>query len=233
MSGNIGNGQKVSKGTFSIVRKTLPALKASVYRDIEEIMHNLNVWNLCEHNKTDRLIKYQGRTLEFFSADDQQKIRGRKRNILFCNEANELSYKTEFFQLAIRTTDKIFLDFNPDDETIWINKKIEQERYNTKQDVDVIVSTYKDNPYLDRITIEEIEYLQATDPEYWKIYGLGQYGVITGLIFPNFQTFNEWPECDQIAYGMDFGFTNDPTACIKVGAKGNSLYLSEVLHDTG
>ena len=102
ITGTIGEGQKVKTGTFSVVRKTLPALKASVYRDIEEILHACGVWHLCEHNKTDRLIKYQGRTLEFFSADDQQKIRGRKRNILFCNEANELNYKTEFFQLAIR-----------------------------------------------------------------------------------------------------------------------------------
>jgi phage terminase large subunit len=233
ITGNISENQYIGKGTFSIVRKTLPSLKASVYRDVEEILHNHNIYQLCEHNKTDRLISYKGRTLEFFSADDQQKIRGRKRNILFCNEANELNYKTEFFQLAIRTTDKIFIDFNPDDENIWINKQIEQERASKKGDVDVIVSTYKDNPFLDRVTVEEIEYLEETDPEYWKIYGLGQYGRITGLIFPNFQTFQQWPDVESVVYGLDFGYTNDPTALVKIGIKGGDLFLSELIYDTG
>lgn len=234
VSGQISQDQTIKTGTFSIVRKTLPALKASVYRDVEEILHKHGLYQLCDHNKTDRLISYQGRTLEFFSADDQQKIRGRKRNILFCNEANELNYKTEFFQLAIRTTDKIFLDFNPDDENIWINKKIEQERYIQKQDVEVIVSTYKDNPFLDIITIEEIEYLKNTDPEYWKIYGLGQYGVITGLIFPRFEYFSTWPsDIETECYGLDFGYTNDPTALVRIGVKGKDLFLQEIIYETG
>jgi phage terminase large subunit len=205
-----------------------------VYRDVEEILHEHGIYELCDHNKTDRLIKFKGRTLEFFSADDQQKIRGRKRNILFCNEANELSYKTEFFQLAIRTTDKIFIDFNPDDENIWINKQIEQERATQKGDVDVIVSTYKDNPFLDRTTVEEIEYLKNTDPEYWKIYGLGQYGAITGLIFPRFEYFSQWPEdIETECYGLDFGYTNDPTALVRVGIRGHDLFLTELIYQTG
>ena len=193
----------------------------------------MGAFDLCDHNKTDRLISYKGRTLEFFSADDQQKIRGRKRNILFCNEANELEYKTDFFQLAIRTSDKIFIDFNPDDENVWINKRIEQERFNEKGDVEVIVSTYLDNPFLDANTVQEIEYLRYTDPEYWKIYGEGLYGNITGLIFPDVKMFSQFPECETVSYGLDFGYTNDPTAMIKVGISGNDLYLEEKIYQTG
>ena len=233
LTGQIGQDHHIPRGVFSIVRKTLPSLKASVQRDIEEILHSMGAFDLCDHNKTDRLISYKGRTLEFFSADDQQKIRGRKRNILFCNEANELEYKTDFFQLAIRTSDKIFIDFNPDDENVWINKRIEQERFNEKGDVEVIVSTYLDNPFLDANTIEEIEYLRYTDPEYWKIYGEGLYGNITGLIFPDVKMFSQFPECETVSYGLDFGYTNDPTAMIKVGISGNDLYLEEKIYQTG
>ena len=233
LTGQIGQDHHIPRGVFSIVRKTLPSLKASVQRDIEEILHSMGAFDLCDHNKTDRLISYKGRTLEFFSADDQQKIRGRKRNILFCNEANELEYKTDFFQLAIRTSDKIFIDFNPDDENVWINKRIEQERFNEKGDVEVIVSTYLDNPFLDANTVQEIEYLRYTDPEYWKIYGEGLYGNITGLIFPDVKMFSQFPECETVSYGLDFGYTNDPTAMIKVGISGNDLYLEEKIYQTG
>jgi len=86
--------------------------------------------------------------VEFFGADNEQKLRGSTRNILYCNEANELAWDLEFFQLMIRTTDKIIIDFNPDDEDIWINTELEQKRSIEVGDVEVIVSTYKDNPFL-------------------------------------------------------------------------------------
>jgi phage terminase large subunit len=86
--------------------------------------------------------------VEFIGADDQQKLRGAKRTFLYCNEANELNYKKEFFQLLIRTQRKTFIDFNPDDETVRINTEIEQKRKLKNRDVKVIISTYKDNPFL-------------------------------------------------------------------------------------
>nr|DAT00686.1 MAG TPA: terminase large subunit [Caudoviricetes sp.] len=93
-----------------------------------------------------------------------------KRDILYCNEANELSYKKEFFQLLIRTKYRVFIDFNPDDVDHWINQELELKRKVIEKDVEVIVSTYRDNPFLSEAEVKEIEILKNTDPLYWKIY---------------------------------------------------------------
>jgi phage terminase large subunit len=232
-TGYIGQNRRIPAGVASVVRKTFPALKATAYRDIIEILHANNLYSLTQENKTEHLITYQGRTLEFFSADDEQKVRGRKRAILYCNEANELHYKQEFFQLLMRTTDDVFLDFNPDDVNIWINTELEQRRKVEKQDVEVIISNYKDNTFLNETTVSEIEYLQKTDPQFWKIFGLGEYGNITGLIFETKQVAQIPQNATLVAVGLDFGFTNDPTACIEVYQVGGELWLNELIFETG
>ena len=117
-------------------------------RDFEEILYKHELYELVDHSKSEFTYSYHNRMVEFFSADNEQKVRGRKRNILICNEGNELNYKDEFYQLLFRTSDKIFIDFNPDDPTTWINTKLEQQRAEDKGDVEVIVSTYKDNTFL-------------------------------------------------------------------------------------
>lgn len=157
VTGYIREGQEIKTGTASIVRKTLPALKATAQKDFEEILQTVGYFGKVKQNKTDRTYSYNGRTVEFFSVDDQQKVRGRKRQILFCNEANELHYNTDFFQLLIRTTDLIFLDLNPSDPYTWVNVELEQKRQHEQKDVDVIVSTYRDNPFLSKELCREIE----------------------------------------------------------------------------
>ena len=112
--------------------------------------------------------------MEFIGIDDPQKARGPRRKILYCNEANELDYE-DFRQLIMRTEYRAFLDFNPDDEDVWINTELEQKRALAKKDVDVIVSTYRDNPFLDMNIVEELEALRDSDPVYWNVYGEGQY----------------------------------------------------------
>lgn len=234
ISGEIGKGNYIYEGVWSTVRKNKTTLTKTVIRDFEEILHNNGWYHLIDHNKTDKTYKYNGRMVEFFGADDQQKLRGSKRNILYCNEANELTYKEEFFQLLIRTSDKVFIDFNPDDADVWINTELEQRRKFKRHDVEVIVSTYKDNTFLPQSLVEEIEYLQDTDKEFWKIYGLGEYGNITGLVFENFTQLDTIPDnAKLVCYGLDFGFTNDPTACIGIYKQGNILYLKELIYDYG
>jgi phage terminase large subunit len=134
----------------------------------------------------------------------------------------------------MRTEDKIFLDFNPDDENIWINTELEQRRAAEKGDVDVIVSTYKDNTYLPQSLINEIEYLEKTDPEFWKIYGLGEYGKVYGVIFDEPNVVPEIPkEANLQGYGMDFGYTHDPTTLIGVWLMNGELYIDELIYDRG
>jgi len=135
----------------------------------------------------------------------------------------------------IRTEGKIILAFNPDDEDIWINTELEQRRVKERGDVEVIVSTYLDNPFLDPQIVKEIEYLKETDPQYWQIYGLGNYGKITGLIFPDFEIVEGVHKDSRfLGYGLDFGYTNDPTALVGVWKfDEETLYLQEFLYEKG
>lgn len=221
-------------GVWSTVRKYSTTLDATVIRDFEEELNKQEVFGLIKQNKTKKTYEYGGRMVEFIGADDQQKLRGTKRKILYCNEANELNYREEFFQLLMRTEEDIFLDFNPDDETIWLNTEIEQKRAIEKQDVEIIVSNYKDNTFLSQTIVDEIEYLQSTDPEFWKVYGLGEYGRKHGLIFENWRVCEKIPEgAELVAYGKDFGFTNDPTTLIAVYRQNGELWLRELIYQRG
>ena len=198
-------------------------------------MHNEGFYEQVEHNKTKKTYKYENRIVQFMGADDEQKLRGNKQDILYCNEANELNYKKEFFQLLIRTEKKIFLDFNPDDEDVWINTELEQKRKQQEQDVNVIVSNYKHNTYLPSSLVKEIELLEHTDKSFWTIYGLGEYGKIEGLVYEK-----GFKLCDSIdsrigvvAVGIDFGYSSSPASVVEVYRDGNKLYFREVLYRVG
>jgi len=233
MTGQVSENLRIPKGVWSTVRKFSTTLDATVIRDFEEELNKHELFPYINHNKTKKTYEYGSRLVEFIGADDEQKLRGAKRNILYCNEANELKYREEFFQLLMRTEDKIFLDFNPDDENIWINTELELKRATEKQDVEVIVSTYKDNTFLPKSLIEEIEYLERTDPEFWKVYGLGQYGKRYGLIFDNYEVKDVPKDAKLVGYGLDFGFSNDPSACVAVYKQDGELFIKEVLYDRG
>jgi phage terminase large subunit len=233
ISGNYGNGNYITEGVWTTVRKYRTNLDGTVIRDFEDILKAEGWYNSIDHNKTKKQYRYGKRLVEFIGADDEQKLRGAKRNILYCNEANELEYKQEFFQLLMRTENKIFLDFNPDDEQIWINQELEIKRSNEVGDVEVIVSNYKNNSFLPKSLIKEIEYLQQTDKEFWKIYGLGEYGNISGLVYENVKYVDSMPDCKLVAVGLDFGYSLDPSAALKVYRKDDELYLKEIIYERG
>lgn len=214
------------------MRKYGSNLRTSVQRDWEDAIDEAWVRAFLDINKTDRTYAYGWRVVEFIGIDDPQKARWPRRDILYCNEANELTYE-DYRQLAMRTRYKIFIDFNPDDEDIWINTELEQKRALTKWDVNVIVSTYLDNPFLGQEIIEEIEHLRETDPIYWQVYGLGQYWRLEGRIF-DFHDIDEVPkEAHLLGRGLDFGYSNDPTAIIAVYRYGDALVLDEEVYEAG
>jgi len=229
--------KQLKKGTWSIVRKFAATITRTVEKEFVDVCTNIFVEgkpliDYIKINKTKKTYTFGSRVVAFVGADDPQKLRGYKSNILYCNEANELRFNQEFFQLIIRTSDEIYLDFNPSDEYVWINVELEQKRLHEKKDVEIIVSTYKDNTTLNKMQIDEIENLKNVDIELWKVYGLGQYGKVVGLVFDN------WKVCEKIPkslkwkiYGLDFGFTNDPTAVIEVSFLHGELWLREVLYE--
>tara|TARA_R100000388_G_scaffold88948_1_gene69512 strand:+ start:1841 stop:2620 length:780 start_codon:yes stop_codon:yes gene_type:complete len=136
-------------------------------------------------------------------------------------------YWEDWQQLLFRTSEKIILDYNPSEEYHWIYDKIIP-----REDTDFLKTTYKDNPFLEQALVEEIERLQYTDEQYWQIYGLGEKGVSKATIF-NYVECNQIPEdAEFVSMGMDFGFTNDPTALVSVWKKESNLYIKELLYRT-
>ena len=213
--------------TITICRKTFPALRASSMRDFFDILKKYDLYKESNHNKSNSEYLLNNNLFEFISLDQPQKVRGRKRDMLYINEANEL-YFEDWQQLILRTTDKAILDYNPSDEFHFIYEKIKP-----RDDAEFFITTYKDNPFLDIETVNEIERLRFVDDNYWKIYGLGQVGSSQALIF-RINECNSIPaEAKFLSFGMDFGFTNDPTTLVAIYQQGDNIYLKELLYQTG
>ena len=211
---------------ISVVRKSFPSTRLTVMRDFFEILKTLDLYDENNYNATEKTYQLHNSTIEFLSIDDPQKRRGSKRDILYINEANELTSE-DFFQLQVRTTQQIFLDFNPS-EYFWYNDQLE-----SREDVEVIRSTYKDNPYLNDAQIKEIERLQFTDNQYYQIYALGQFAGDVDLVYTH-NIVEDIPtdKAKLIACGLDWGYSNDPTTLIEVWKDGDNLYLNEILYNT-
>ena len=236
ITGRVDDDKHFDNWILTIVRKEKTTLKATAIRDWEEIISE----SWCDfllsdqhRNLTDKVYKYDWRVVEFIWADDQQKLRWGKRDILYCNEANSLSYDQEFFQLFIRTTYKTFIDFNPDNDDVWINTELEQKRQYEEWDVEVIVSTYKDNPFLPDQMVKEIERLERVNPQYWKIYWLWEYWKLEWVIFNNRRICDDIPkEAKLVARWLDFWYTNDPTAYIEIYKWVNTIFIDELIYET-
>ena len=209
--------------TITICRKTFPAVRATVMRDFLEILKRMDLYDEQHHNKSNHEYKLDSNLIEFISLDQPQKVRGRKRDLLFCNEMNELLFE-DWQQLVFRTTDKIVGDLNPSDEYHWIWEKLEQ-----REDVEIHNTTYLDNPFLDESIRAEIELLKQTDDTYWRIYGLGQRAISKATIFKYTEIDSIPDDAQLVAYGMDFGF-NDPTTFIATYKKDHNLYFKEHLY---
>ena len=215
--------------TISIVRKTLPALKRSVLRDFNIIAKSLGVYYMGEFNKTELVFNYNGHTIEFFSADDAQKIRGSTRDVLWCEECNELNIE-DFRQLSMRTKREILMSFNPSDPVHFIYDLCERD------DADLFISTYRDNKFIAPEVKKELERLKKRDPDFWRVYGEGQRAV-----FSQRQIFRDWNYIDESEMpdeldwflGCDFGYTNDPTAICLIAKKNDKVFVKEVLYKTG
>lgn len=212
----------------SVVSETLPHLKRGAIRDFESIIgHSLK--DDSHWNATDFVYTYDnGAKLEFFSAESSAKVLGPARKRLFVNEANHIDYET-FRQLAVRTTGIIFIDYNPA-ATFWAMEKVE-----VKGNCITIVTTYKDNEFLSPEQVAEIED-NKDDERWWKVYGEGKVGTLEGVIY-DFAQIDALPTGDEASslvecYGLDFGFTNDPTAIVRILAdtRRKHLYVQEVCY---
>ena len=213
-----------STQSITIVRRTIPTLKRTVIKDFIEILKGLGIWQEADYNISDRIWSYSnGSTIQFISTDDADKLRGIKSDILFIDEASEIDEES-YFQLSIRTTGKIILAFNPTVSPYhWLR---------TMEDCDRYLTTYKDNPYIPADMIKAIEELEHKNPKYWKIYGKGEYAPNEKAVF-TFEVGDKPEGSDFICYGLDFGFSIDPTALVGVWKAGDTLFLQELMYERG
>jgi len=216
-----------NKKIVSIVRKSFPALRGTVMRDFFEILVNVGLYSEDYHNKSVNEYRLLGNTIEFLSVDDPQKVRGRKRDVLFVNEANELTLE-DYRQLMMRTTSKIILDYNPSEEFHWI-----YDHVLIRDDCEFFRTTYLDNPFLEESLIGEIEKLKNIDENYWNVYGLGNRGQSRSLVFSFIEVDTIPPTAKFMSYGMDFGYSNDPTTLIAMYLDNENLYFDELIYQTG
>lgn len=209
----------------SIVRKTFPALRATVMRDFFEIMKDLEIYEKANHNMSENIYRFpNGSIVEFFSVDDEQKIRGRKRDIGWCNEANELWFE-DFQQLNMRTEEKLIFDYNPSDSSSWLYKLPEEESV-------LIKSTYRDNPFLPESIKRQIEDLKRTDEALYQIYALGEKAISKSNIYNNWTFLGRKPQRFQsYVYGLDFGY-NHPTALIRVYWSDGDIWIEPVIYES-
>ena len=210
---------------ITVVRRTVPSLKRSVIKDFKEIMLELGIWSNDSYNISDRVYSFSnGSFLSFVNTDDAEKLRGVKSDILFIDEASE-QHEESYFQLSIRTSGEIILAYNPTVSPYHFLRNMD--------DCEKFVTTYKDNPYLPEQMVKEIEALEFKNPKYWSIYGLGEYTVNDKAVFQNFQILEEFPTHELVGFGMDFGFSQDPTAMVAVHKHHDMLYVREVMYDRG
>ena len=196
-------------------------------RDFFTIIRDNELYSEEFHSKTTHEYKINGNIVEFISLDMPQKIRGRKRDLLFCNEANELNFE-DWQQLLFRTTEKAIIDYNPSEEFHWIYDQVL-----TRNDVDFFQTTYKDNPFLGDTIKDEIERLKDIDETYWRVYGLGERGQGRSLVY-NFTTIKQIPEEAKIvSFGLDFGYSNDPTSLVCTYVLDDNMYVDELIYRTG
>jgi phage terminase large subunit len=214
----------------SICRKTLPSLKATVLRDFLEILRNNELYSEVYHNKTSNEYWLNGNLIEFFSLDMGSRVRGRKRDMLFINEANEIDYEA-WNQLLFRTDGKVngvILDYNPHDQFHWIYDKVLE-----RDDCNLYITTFMDNPFISETLKDELLRLKDTDPDYWRVYGLGLRGQSRSLVF-KFHICNEIPATAKLlSYGLDFGFASDPSALCATYLDGDNMYTKELLYEKG
>ena len=211
---------------ITVCRKSFPSLRATVLRDFMSILEGHNLYNEKFHNKSNSEYYLFGNLIEFISLDQPQKIRGRKRDLLFINEGNEL-YWEDWQQLVFRTQERIVIDFNPSDEYHWIYDKVLP-----RDDCAFFKTTYLDNPFVEESIKKEIELLKDTDEQYWQIYGLGERAASRSTVFRYAEVSHIPEDADLVAYGMDFGFSNDPSTLVSVYTKDINLYVKEHLYRT-
>jgi len=238
LTGNLGSAYS-KDGVYLVVMRTLPQIKDTVVEDYRTILATRGIdekGKIINHNKSEKEFLHvpSGRKIKYLSADKVQKARGRKSFACRFDEADEIPY--EFYQQVISRSETgiCALCFNPSNPEVWINSKIEQQRYKEKNDVAILRTSYKDNRFLSDAQVKQIEYLCSIDVEYEQVFGRGEYGLIGGLIYKIWQTFSTLPARTHYyrLFAIDYGTDIDPTAILELffNTQKPEVYIYERLY---
>jgi phage terminase large subunit len=225
----IHNAQSDKKPTLtSVVSESIPHLKRGALRDFKNILKAHNYWKDANWNATDSIYTFEtGSQIEFFSTDNGDKLRGGRRDRCFMNEANNCTLDA-FDQLEVRTKEYIYLDWNPTNEFFYYTDIVNQ-----RQDVDFVILTYKDNEALSPEIIASIE-SRKNRKNWWRVYGEGQLGEVEGKVYTDWQVIEDIPhEARKIGRGLDFGYSNDPSACVEVYEYNGGFIIDELFYRKG
>jgi phage terminase large subunit len=215
---------------ISVVGQDVPNLKSGALRDMQTIVASspdIQSW-IKGYNASDRIFTFHnGSIIEFKSYQDSQDAKSGKRDYFFLNEANGISFEI-YSELAMRTKKQVYIDYNPN-ARFWVHDKLIG-----KEGTELIISDHRHNPFLPDVIRKKIEALREDDEELWKVYARGVTGKIEGLIYRNWGTIGTIPsDAEVIGMGLDFGFTNDPTACVMVYRYNGELIIDELLYHKG
>jgi len=214
----------------SVVSESIPHLRRGAMKDFLKIMIETNRFRDNQWNRS--TLKYtftNGSYIEFFSVEQPDKLRGARRSVLYVNEANNVPFEA-YQQLSIRTSGDIWIDFNPT-ANFWAHKEVANQ-----SDSDFITLTYLDNEALPQTIVNDIESARerAKESEYWsnwwKVYGLGQIGSLEGVCIKEWQEIKLPEEARLLCYGMDFGYSNDPSTLIASYKYNDSYIFDEVIY---
>ena len=215
---------------ITVVGQDIPNLKVGALRDAIDIHNGDDAikQQVVFYNRSDRVFSFMnGSIMEFNSYDNDQDAKSGKRDYLFVNEANGIQYNI-YEQLSLRTRKQVYIDYNPD-TSFWVHDKIIP-----LPNTELIISDHRHNPFLSDKIREKIEGLKFKDQDLWKVYARGITGRIEGLIFKKWYILNEdFSDKNLIGYGIDFGFTNDPTTLLEVRMQDGELYVKELIYETG
>jgi phage terminase large subunit len=218
---------------ISIVSESIPHLRRGALKDFLKIMMMLNRYRDSQFNKS--TLKYNftnGSYIEFFSTDMPDKLRGARRTDLYINECNNIPFDA-YQQLMVRTSDQIWLDYNPT-SSFWVDREVLNG-----EDIDFITLTYKDNEALPDTIVKEIESAKEKAKKstywknWWKVYGLGQLGSLEGVCIPDWKETQLPTEARILCYGMDFGYSNDPTSVVAMYKYNDSYIFDEIIYKKG
>lgn len=215
-----------------ITRKTLPALRVSCLQLIKDLLNEYEI--PYELNKSELEMRIGSNQILFKSLDNPEKIKSSEFNYIWAEEATELTHQ-DYLQLRLRLRRKnelknqLIMTLNPIDQFHWIRTKVLDT---PNEDMASFQSNYKMNPFLSKEYIEQLEGLAEIDENYYRIYALGEWGVLQNLIYSNWDVVNKMPEdYDEVIYGLDFGYVN-PTVLLEIRIKENEIWVKEIIYQS-